>query len=80
MPSRISWSGCGCRSGTPSSLKAGDPIRIDGDELGTAAPRFGKIGLVYPQIEDGRVVADAIVEGLGDYFVGERVRVWICGR
>ena len=55
----------------------GDPIRIDGDDLGTAAPRFGKISLVYPQIEEGRVVADAVVEGLEDYFVNERVRVWI---
>lgn len=59
------------------SMKAGDPIRIDGDDLGTSAPRFGKISLVYPQIEDGRVVADAVVEGLDDYFVNERVRVWI---
>lgn len=59
------------------SMKAGDPIRIDGDDLGTSAPRFGKINLVYPQIEDGRVVADAVVEGLDDYFVNERVRVWI---
>jgi len=58
-------------------LKAGDPIRIDGDELGEAAPRFGSITLVYPQIEDGRVVADANVEGLGDYFVKQRIRVWI---
>jgi multidrug efflux pump subunit AcrA (membrane-fusion protein) len=58
-------------------MKAGDPIRIEGDDQGTAAPRFGKISLVYPQIEDGRVVADATVEGLGDYFVNERIRVWI---
>jgi RND family efflux transporter MFP subunit len=40
-------------------LKAGDPVRIDGRELGTSEPRFGTIRLVYPQIEDGRVVADA---------------------
>jgi multidrug efflux pump subunit AcrA (membrane-fusion protein) len=58
-------------------LKAGDPIRIDAAELGEAKPRFGTIKLVYPQIEDGRVVADAVVEGLGDYFVSERIRVWI---
>jgi RND family efflux transporter MFP subunit len=58
-------------------LKAGDPIRIDAAELGDAKPRFGTIRLVYPQIEDGRVVADAVVEGLGDYFVSERIRVWI---
>jgi RND family efflux transporter MFP subunit len=58
-------------------LKAGDTIRLDAAELGEAAPRFGTIELVYPRIEDGRVVADARVEGLGDYFVGERVRAWI---
>jgi RND family efflux transporter MFP subunit len=58
-------------------MKAGDPVRINGNDLGTSAPRYGKISLVYPQIEDGRVVADAAVEGLGDYFVNERIRVWI---
>ena len=58
-------------------LKAGDPIRLDTEELGESRPRFGKIELVYPQIQDGRVVADATVEGLGDYFVSERIRVWV---
>lgn len=58
-------------------LKSGDSIRVDGAELGEAGPRFGTIRLVYPQIEDGRVVADAVVDGLGDYFVSERIRVWI---
>jgi RND family efflux transporter MFP subunit len=60
-------------------LKVGDLVRIDGRELGQSAPLFGKIRLVYPQIEDGRVVADATVAGLGDYFVGERIRVWVSG-
>lgn len=58
-------------------LKEGDPVRLDASELGGEGARFGKIKLVYPQIEDGRVVADAEVEGLGGYFVGERVRVWV---
>ena len=60
-------------------LKAGDAVRIDGAEIGQSGARFGTIRLVYPQIEDGRVVADAVVEGLGDYFVSERIRVWISG-
>ena len=60
-------------------LKAGDAVRIDGAEIGQAGVRFGKIKLVYPQIEDGRVMADAVVDGLGDYFVSERIRVWISG-
>lgn len=58
-------------------LKTGDTVRIDGEELGKGAAQFGRIRLVYPQIEDGRVIADAAVTGLGDYFVGERIRVWV---
>lgn len=63
-------------------LKIGDPIRIDAGDLDRPEARragavFGKITLVYPKIEQGRVVADAAVAGLGDYFVGERIRVWI---
>jgi multidrug efflux pump subunit AcrA (membrane-fusion protein) len=60
-------------------LKKGDSVRIDREELGANDAQFGKIRLVYPQIEDGRVVADAQVAGLGDYFVGERIRVWVSG-
>jgi hypothetical protein len=37
----------------------------------------GRLVKVYPQIEDGRVLADVEVEGLGDYFVGERTLVQI---
>jgi len=37
----------------------------------------GRIAQVYPELESGRVIADAEVPGLGDYFVGERVLVWI---
>ena len=58
-------------------LKAGDPVRVDSEELGANGAKFGTIRLVYPQIEDGRVIADAAVSGLGDYFVGERIRVWV---
>jgi len=58
-------------------VKAGDRVRVDGSEFGNQASKFGVIDLVYPQIEDGRVIADATVEGLGEYFVGDRLRVWI---
>ena len=37
----------------------------------------GVISLVYPELQDGRVIADAQADGLGKYFVGERVLVWI---
>jgi len=59
-------------------LKAGDPVRVDGADVGLGTgPRFGTIRLVYPQITNGRVMADAVMPGLTDYFVGERVRVWV---
>ena len=60
-------------------LKTGDKVRIDGAEIGEQTSRSGTVELVYPQIEDGRVIADAKVEGLGEYFLGERLRVWIPG-
>lgn len=52
-------------------LKAGDPVRLEDSK------KTGKIVLVYPEIDNGRVVADAEIEGLENYFVGERVRVWV---
>ncbi|MGE0253634.1 MAG: efflux RND transporter periplasmic adaptor subunit [Alphaproteobacteria bacterium] len=60
-------------------LAIGDAVRLDSGEAGPVAARTGVIRLIYPQIEDGRVVADAAVDGLGDYFVGQRLRVWVSG-
>lgn len=37
----------------------------------------GRIIKVYPEIADGRVIADVEVEGIGDYFVNERTLVSI---
>jgi hypothetical protein len=42
-----------------------------------ATERRGRIAKVYPEIAEGRVIADVEVEGLGDYFVNERTLVWI---
>lgn len=61
-----------------ASLKAGDPVRLDPDGVtpGQEAGK-GEVTLVYPRISEGRVQADARVTGLGDYFVGQRIRVWV---
>lgn len=61
------------------NLHVGDRVRVEGSALGASRPEaaFGTVALVYPHVTNGRVEADATVEGLGDYFVGERVRVWI---
>jgi RND family efflux transporter MFP subunit len=37
----------------------------------------GRIVKIYPEIADGRVIADVEVEGIGDYFVNERTLVSI---
>ncbi len=59
------------------TIAVGDPIRLGGAALGGALSAQGEIVQVYPEIQNGRVVADARAEGLGDYFVGERVRVYL---
>lgn len=62
-------------------VRAGDPVSIGSRGQGSAADsgprREGRIAKVYPELEGGRVIADAEVDGLGDFFVGERVPVWI---
>lgn len=58
-------------------IKVGQPIRLDGADIGLKGAHFGTIRLIYPEIDNGHVVADATVRELGDYFVNERVRVWV---
>lgn len=59
-------------------MAEGDPVQLDVEEAnGAGLSRTGTIRQVYPRIEAGRVTADAVVDGLGDFFVGERVRVLI---
>lgn len=59
-------------------IAEGDPIALAGGAMtADGLANTGTIRQVYPRIEAGRVTADAVVEGLGDFFVGERVRVLI---
>lgn len=59
-------------------MKVGDTVRLGARGLGDAATDAeGRIVLVYPELQNGRVVADAEVPDLGSYFVGERVLAWI---
>jgi membrane fusion protein, multidrug efflux system len=61
-------------------LRAGDRVAVGARGLSddeSAARREGRVRIVYPEIQGGRVVADVEVDGLGDYFVGERTRVYI---
>lgn len=56
---------------TPRGQDAGADAATD-----LAAMRKGKIVKIYPEIENGRVIADAEVGDLSDYFVGERVQIY----
>ncbi len=54
-----------------ASLREGDPMRITANGVANE----GRLAKVYPQIENGRVVADVEVEDLSTDFVGARVLV-----
>ncbi len=61
-------------------MRAGDRVEIGERGLregGNSSRKEGKVRIVYPEIQGGRVIADVDVEGLGDYFVGERTRVYV---
>jgi hypothetical protein len=63
-------------------IKVGDAVRVgprgldpDTSDAADADWRDGTVTKVYPELENGRVIADVAVEGLGSYFVGERALV-----
>ncbi len=60
-------------------MKKGDPVKIGARGLSPDQQVIGqgRIVQVYPELQNGRVLADAEVPNLGDYFVGERALVWI---
>ncbi len=62
-----------------AEIVEGDHVEIGGRGAGggLAETREGRIAKVYPEIENGRVVADVEVAGIGDYFVNERTLVSI---
>ncbi len=73
-------------------MHEGDPVLVGNRGLAPASPQAsvgsaapaadaalkrGTVRQVYPELSGGQVVADATVTGLGDFFVGERVRVYV---
>ena len=61
-------------------IREGDEVLVGERGLVTGDDdnlRAGVITQVYPEISNGRVIADVEVAGLGDYFVGERTRVHV---
>ncbi len=65
-----------------AEIVQGSDVRVGGRGLmqspdGAVAARPGRIVKIYPEISDGRVIADVEVAGIGDYFVNERTLVSI---
>jgi RND family efflux transporter MFP subunit len=60
-------------------MREGDVLKVGKRGLSPDQPAVGdgRVVQVYPEIQSGRVIADAEAAGLGDYFVGERVLAWI---
>ena len=59
-------------------MRAGDAVKIGGrGSADGGALTEGKVRIVYPEIEGGRVIADVEAPDVGDYFVGERTRVYV---
>lgn len=52
-----------------AGLSVGAEVAVDGGK--------GTIEKVYPQIEQGRVIADVAVDGLSDSFIGQRILVQV---
>ena len=59
-------------------MRAGDVVKIGARGFAEdGAQSEGRVRLVYPEIQGGRVIADVEATGIGDYFVGERTRVYV---
>jgi len=56
-------------------LQLGAPVKV-APRVAGGPSREGKIVRIYPELDNGRVIADAEVENIDNYFVGERVRVF----
>ena len=54
-------------------IRIGDSIKIEGSGI----PPLATVSTIYPQIRDGEVEVDATPQRGEDYFVGERIRVWV---
>jgi len=60
-------------------IHAGDKVLVGARGMDISPEKLtrGQVRLVYPEIEGGLVVADVDVPSLGDFFVGERTRVFV---
>lgn len=60
-------------------LETGETVRIlaRGALTNTEVQSDGRIAKIYPELVAGQVVVDVEAEGLGDFFVGERVRLLV---
>ncbi|MBA4790811.1 MAG: efflux RND transporter periplasmic adaptor subunit [Rhizobiales bacterium] len=63
-----------------ADIQEGSTVEIGQRGLAPGEPdaaRTGRVAKVYPEIADGRVIADVEMADIGDYFVNERILVRI---
>ena len=58
-------------------VKMGDKIILNGNEMETNLTKKARSRWCTWRSENGRVMADAHVDGLENYFARQRVRAWI---
>jgi len=58
-------------------LRSGASVDVAGEAGSGIAATRGTLEKVYPQIENGRVIADVAVDSLPDTFIGQRVLVQV---
>lgn len=60
-------------------IKVGDEVEVGNRGMSTLDDTSykGTVRQVYPEMQRGRVVADVSVDHVGDYFIGERIKVYV---
>ncbi|MBF0129574.1 MAG: efflux RND transporter periplasmic adaptor subunit [Alphaproteobacteria bacterium] len=61
-------------------VAVGTPVLVGPRGLDIPRPEAlskGEVAQVYPSMDQGRVVADVKLDGLGDFFIGERAMVYV---
>jgi len=61
-----------------ASLAIGSSVLVGGeDDASGDQRRLGHVRQIYPAMENGQVIADVTLDDIGDFFVGQRARIWI---
>ncbi|HAU29416.1 MAG TPA: efflux RND transporter periplasmic adaptor subunit [Rhodospirillaceae bacterium] len=61
-----------------NALHEGTKVFVGNEEDASGETRrLGRVRQVYPEMTNGQVVADVTIDNIGDFFVGQRARIWV---